>query len=145
MNNNNEMDCDTMSDTMDKQYGSRKITYIRARKRKNDLYPKLRIHPTINSKRSKIMHANTMVQTMGNTHLDLRDHAWIHTTIHCGPNQHDNVIRNPLITTIITQYHVSKELKVFGEPGVAAVLKELKQLHDRMVMDPKNSDEMTTS
>ena len=26
---------------------------------------------------------------------------------------------------------------------MAAVLKELKQLHDRMVMDPKNADEMT--
>ena len=78
-----------------------------------------------------------MVQYMANTHLDLRDYAQIHATIHCGPSQHDNVMRNPLITTIITQYHVSKQLKVFGEPGVAAFLKELKQLHERMVMDPK--------
>ena len=78
-----------------------------------------------------------MVQYMANTHLDLRDYARIHATIHCGPSQHDNVMRNPLITTILTQYHVSKRLKVFGEPGVAAFLKELKQLHERMVMDPK--------
>ena len=86
-----------------------------------------------------------MVQTMGNTHLDLRDYARIHTTIHCGKNQHNNVMRNLLITMILTQYHVSKGLKVFGEPRVSAVLKELKQLHDRMVMDPKNADKMTTS
>ena len=86
-----------------------------------------------------------MVQTMGNTHLDLRDYARLHATIHCGPNQHDNVMRNPLITTIITQYHVPKGLKLFGDPGVPAVLKDLKQLHKRMVMDPRNSDKMTTS
>ena len=110
---------------------------MRVKKQKSDLPPKLHIHPKITKKPSKILHANAMVQTMGNTHLDLREYAWIHATIHCGPNQHDNVMRNPLITTIITQYHVSKGLKVFGEPGVTAVLKELKQLHYRMVMEPK--------
>ena len=134
-----------MSDTMDKQYGARTRTNIRARKRKSDLPPKLRIHPTINSKRSKVLHANAMVQNMGNTHLDLGDYVRIHANVHCGPSQHENVMRNPLITTILTQYHVSKGLKVFGEPRVASVLKELKQLHNRMVMDPKNADEMTTS
>ena len=126
-----------MSDTMDKQYGAQTRTNMRDRKQKSDLPPKLHIHLPINSKRSKVLHANEMVQTMGNTHLDLRDYAWIHATIHCGPNQNNSVMRNPLITTILTQYHVSKVLKVFGEPGVAAVLKELKKLHDRMVMDPK--------
>ena len=54
-------------------------------------------------------------------------------------------MRNPLITTMLTQYHVSKGLKVFGEPGVATVLKEINQLHDIMVMDPKNADKMSTS
>ena len=48
------------------------------------------------------MHAKVMVQTMGNTHLDLRDYKWIHATIHCGPNQHDNVMHNLLRTTILT-------------------------------------------
>ena len=38
---------------------------------------------------------------------------------------------------------MSKVIKAFGEPGVASVLKYLKQLHDRVFMDPKNSDEMT--
>ena len=134
-----------MSDTMDKQYDTRKITNMRARKRKMYLPPKLHIHPTINSKWSKVLHANAMVQTMGNNHLDLRDYARLHLTIHCKLNQNDNVMRNPMVTTIPTQYHVSKGLKVFCDPGVAAVLKEQKQLHDRMVMEPKNADKTTTS
>ena len=89
---------------------------MQARKLKSDLPPKLRIHPTTNSKRSKVLHANVMVQTVGNTHLELRDYVRIHETIHCGTNQYNNVMRNPLITTILTQYHVSKGLKVFSEP-----------------------------
>ena len=112
------MDPETMSDTMDKQYGAQTRTNMRARKRKIDLPLKLRIQPTINSKRSKVLHANVMVQNIGN-------------------NRHDNVMRNLLVTTILTQYHVSKGLKVFGDLGVAAILKELKQLHARMLMEPK--------
>ena len=134
-----------MSETMDKQYSARTRTNIQARKRKKFLLPKLRIHLQINSKRYKVLHANVMVQTMGNTHLDLRYYSRIHATIHCRPSQHDNVMRNPLITTILIKYHVSKGLKVFDVPVVAAILKEIKQLHDRMVMEPKNTDKTTTS
>ena len=83
-----------------------------------------------------------MVHTMGNTHLDLREYSRLHATIHCGPNRQHNVMRDPLVTTIITQYYVSKGLKVFVETSVVAVLKELKQLHDKMVMNPKNVDKM---
>ena len=53
-------------------------------------------------------------------------------------------MRNPLVTIILTQYHVSKGMEVFGDPDIAAVLNELKQLHDRMVIDLKNADEMKT-
>ncbi|CAB9512358.1 hypothetical protein SEMRO_532_G161430.1 [Seminavis robusta] len=35
-----------------------------------------------------------------------------------------------------TQYSVNKGLKVFGEPGAEAVIKEMKQLHDREVGQP---------
>eukprot|EP00957_Ditylum_brightwellii_P144028 10974255-Ditylum_brightwellii.AAC.1 len=38
------------------------------------------------------------------------------------------------------QYHVSKGLKVFGKEGTDAVLSELKQLHEHMVMDPKRPE-----
>ena len=111
---------------------------------KNDLPPKLRIHLTINSKWSKILHANTMVQTIGNTNIYLRDYTHLHATINCRSNQHENMMRNPLVTKILTYYHVSKGLKVFGDPVVAAILKELKQIHERMIMDQKNADEMKT-
>ena len=76
---------------------------MQARKRKIDLPPKLDIHPAISRKRLKILHANSMVQTMGNTYLGLRDYMRLHRTIHCGPNQHDNVMHNLLITMILTQ------------------------------------------
>ena len=67
-----------------------------------------------------------MVQTIGNTNIYLRDYTHLHATINCRSNQHDNMMRNPLVTKILTQYHVSKVLKVFGETGVAAVLKGIK-------------------
>ena len=77
--NNNEI-----SRIMDKQYMKRTRDDMRARKLKCDLPPKMRMYSTINNevKRSKIQHANTMVQTMGKTHLDLWDYERPHTTIH---------------------------------------------------------------
>ena len=50
---NNATDPGIISTTMDKQYGARKQTGMWARKQKSDLPPKLCIHPTIKSKRSK--------------------------------------------------------------------------------------------
>eukprot|EP00957_Ditylum_brightwellii_P084697 6439847-Ditylum_brightwellii.AAC.1 len=43
----------------------------------------------------------------------------------------------------MTQYHVSKGLKVFGKKGTEAVMNELKQLHDRSVLDPKDPSELS--
>ena len=118
---------------------------IPARKRQCDLQIKIHIHPTINSevKRSKIHHINTMVKTMDNTRLDLREYARMHATIHCRPNQKQNLMCNPLVTTILSHYHLSKLLKFFSEPGVSVVLKYIKKLHNKMVMDPKNVDDMS--
>eukprot|EP00957_Ditylum_brightwellii_P049785 3774869-Ditylum_brightwellii.AAC.1 len=48
-------------------------------------------------------------------------------------NEGKQMLENdPVTHTILTQYHVSKGLKVFGEEGTNNVLSELKQLHDRM-------------
>ena len=52
-----------------------------------------------------------MVQTMGNTHLDLRYYVLLHAKIYCGPNRQHNVMLDPLVTTNLTQYHVSKGIK----------------------------------
>ena len=48
-----------------------------------------------------------------------------------------------LETTAFTQHSVRKGLKLFGERGVDAVIKELTQLHDRGVLEPKDADQLT--
>ena len=55
-----------------------------------------------------------------------------------------NPMTSDLITTVLTQYHINKGIKKFGQAGIDAVVVELKQLHDRMVVDPKNPYDMTT-
>lgn len=47
-----------------------------------------------------------------------------------------------VVTTILTQFHVSKGIQVYGQPGVEAALTELKQIHDRMVIDLKDSEQV---
>jgi hypothetical protein len=41
------------------------------------------------------------------------------------------------------QMNMKKGLKVFGKDGVEAVKKEMLQLHDRKVMEPKHAAELT--
>eukprot|EP00957_Ditylum_brightwellii_P001556 121820-Ditylum_brightwellii.AAC.1 len=84
-----------------------------------------------------------MVEDLGKKELGLTDYARLHAVLHCQYGLSENILTNPMVATLLTQYHVSKGLKVFGQKGADAVLKELKQLHDRVVMDPKNPDEMT--
>ena len=55
-----------------------------------------------------------------------------------------NTMTSDLITTVLTQYHINKSINKFGQAGIDAVVVELKQLHDRMVVDPKNPYDMTT-
>ena len=43
----------------------------------------------------------------------------------------------------LMQYTLKKGLQVFGAKGAAGVTKELKQLHDRGVLDPKKFQELT--
>ena len=45
--------------------------------------------------------------------------------------------------TALTQYNVKKGLKMFGEAGAKAVIKEMKQLHDRAVIQPKLANMLT--
>ena len=48
-----------------------------------------------------------------------------------------------MVSTILTQFHVSKGLKVYGEKGVNTVLQKLQQLHNCLVIEPKFSEKMT--
>lgn len=45
---------------------------------------------------------------------------------------------------IFTQYGVKKGLEMFGDDGANAILKELRQLHDRQVISPVSADSLTT-
>ena len=78
--------------------------------------------------------------------LSLQDYAYIYMSIHCGLGtlkKNNVMISNTVVSAILTQYHVSKGLKVFGQKGANAVLQELKQLHDRMVMEPISANELS--
>ena len=78
--------------------------------------------------------------------FDLKDYAHIYAAIHCGlgtPNELNVMTSNNVITTILTQYHVSKGIKVFGNSRIEAVMKELKKMHDRLVMQLVKSDTLT--
>jgi hypothetical protein len=57
-----------------------------------------------------------------------RDYGHLHTTL-----EH----------TAMTQFTMERGLKEVGEDGVQAVAKEMKQLHDREVLEPKDANEMT--
>jgi hypothetical protein len=45
--------------------------------------------------------------------------------------------------TVMTQHSMKKGIEMFGEAGIDAVLAELKQLHDRKVLEPKKDTAMT--
>ena len=46
--------------------------------------------------------------------------------------------------TVLTQYTLKKGLQVFGPPGVEAVYKELQQLHERKVGEPRDATALST-
>ena len=72
--------------------------------------------------------------------IPLTNYAKIYTTLHfqlC-MNVANNIMKNDVVTTVPTQYHVSKEVKVFGQDGIDAVLAEFKQLQNRVAMNPTN-------
>eukprot|EP00957_Ditylum_brightwellii_P172630 13141695-Ditylum_brightwellii.AAC.1 len=50
---------------------------------------------------------------------------------------------DPVQATTLTQYHVSKGLKVFRKDGFAALDKELRELQMREVVKPLDPDKMT--
>ena len=45
--------------------------------------------------------------------------------------------------TVLTQYTLKKGLQVFGPPGVEAVYKELQQLHERKVGEPRDGSTLS--
>ena len=72
--------------------------------------------------RAKANNSNTLVHTLV-TELDLKDYVRIHAKIHCQTSHQDNIMHDPLVVVLLTKYHVYKGLNVFGDPGVAEILK----------------------
>jgi Reverse transcriptase (RNA-dependent DNA polymerase)/Zinc knuckle len=63
-----------------------------------------------------------------------REYGHLHTTM-----------SSDLSSTVLTQYSMNKGLKVFGDKGIQAVLNELRQLHDRNVIIPVESESLSKS
>ena len=53
-----------------------------------------------------------------------------------------NSMTSDLVTTVFAQYHINKGIKKFGQPGVDVITAELKQLHDKIVLNPKKLADM---
>ena len=67
--------------------------------------------------------------------------------LHCsvGISDNHNIMTSEVVTNILTQYYVSKSLKVFiGYEGVKVVIKEVNQIHKIMVIDSMKSYKLTT-
>eukprot|EP00957_Ditylum_brightwellii_P077097 5859525-Ditylum_brightwellii.AAC.1 len=79
---------------------------------------------------------------MGKDDLSLTDYAQLYAALHCQLGS-ANIMTSPTVVSILTQYYVSKGIKVFGQKGVDAVLTELKQLHDGMVIKPKHHKDLS--
>ena len=74
---------------------------------------------------------------MASPNLSLTYYSKLYAETHCtGIKDEHNFMTSDDVTTVLTHYHVSKGLTVFGQQGIEAVQKEIKQLHDRMVIEP---------
>jgi hypothetical protein len=52
-------------------------------------------------------------------------------------------VHTQLENIVMTQHSIKKGLKIFGEAGAEAVTSDMKQLHDRSVIDPKSANMLT--
>ena len=66
--------------------------------------------------------------------------------------EHNLCVRRPrdyshlhvtLESTVMTQHSMKQGIKLFGDAGIEAVLKELKQLHDRKVLEPADAEKLS--
>ena len=122
---------------MDKNYCTRLRTGLR-------LCKQVRSTPTkITGMNARQVH--TELKQMEMKDMDLKDYACLYAKITCslGMSDEQNFMTSDLVTTALTQYHVSKGLNTFWQEGIDADLKEQQQLHNIMVMKPKKTEEMT--
>eukprot|EP00957_Ditylum_brightwellii_P046568 3533435-Ditylum_brightwellii.AAC.1 len=85
--------------------------------------------------------AHVTISSMPN--LFLQDYTRLHAVLHCQYGMKENIMTSPMIAKILTQYHISKGLKVFDKEGVNLVFQELKQLHKHLVIKPQDPKQMS--
>ena len=109
---------------MDEKKRIQKRENMRPRKQKSTIPPKLRINLLSDAaKRDKTKEANETVHAMSSKYLDLDDYAHLYKIIHCQYGLKIKITKDPMVGTVLTQYHVSKDIKLFGKPGIKAVMK----------------------
>ena len=136
---------------VDTASGLTALEHISALEQEMDTKYGTRIRKNMRPRRKRQTVPNKFKEIEGQMHalkcnsLSMKDYARMYSKIHsAGTPDSQNIMKNDaVVATILTQHHVSKGLKVFGDQGVQAVLKEIRQLHDRMVIDPTDSKLLT--
>jgi hypothetical protein len=131
------------TDAMDVKYGPRSGKHNLRRRKKVDFShakhgPRVGKHSLKESQRD-----HSQLHAMFQKRLGLRDYARLHVTLHNKYGPMVDIMNNPIVHAVLSQYSVKRGLKLFGEDGTNAVLKELKQQHDRKVLEPEVPTELT--
>ena len=120
---------------MDETYGPRSGAYnLRERKPRDFGH----LHTNIAS-----MLRNEKALFPPNTGWAVEKKPWKPKTRKCQRPRDSHHEHDVLESFVMTQHNVRKGLKIFGDAGVEAVLKELTQLHDRRVLKPKIANELS--
>ena len=121
---------------MDNKYGTTLCLGLRRRRPRNNKPTKF--------KGMEGADLEAALHAMKHKTLSLEDYANVCAAVHhSGVPDAKNYMTLDVVSTILTQYHVSKGLQVFSERGVDAVLEELCQIHKRMVLEPKFAKSMS--
>lgn len=141
--NNTETQINQLEEEMDRRCGTRIRDNLQSRKPTSNLPNKFKDNSLAHHAKS-LTQLHTEIQKMSSPNLSLTDYSKLYAKIHCtGIKDEHNFMTSDVVTTCLTQYHVSKGLKVYGQKGIEAVLKELNQLHDRMVIETQHPEEIS--
>ena len=106
----------------------------------------IRNHPNVNysDKRATRISMGWNNLIVGSNEIHSAEKAYVNVvnaiTSFVKPTPPTNIITNE---TILTQYSIKQELKVFGKKGKTAVRKKLQQFHDRRVVETKKPQDLS--
>jgi hypothetical protein len=125
----NEIDTNTIEQEMDAKYGPRNQQYSMRRRKARDYS-----HLFVTSNNDGIHNTNYYECLYNEDEEDDED-------VPADSNKEETGEDNEPLAT--PQMSMKKGIKVFGQDGVAAVKKEMLQLHERKVMSPKHAKELS--